>query len=50
MEKTVENNFMQKLVVNTLFQEKNQHHNQEDGSREHENWTRIGSYDQLLAW
>ena len=32
--KTLENNFMQRLVVNTLFQEKLDHHNQEDGSRE----------------
>ena len=26
------------------------HHNQEDGSRETQNWTRAGSYDQLLVW
>ena len=32
--KTLENNFMQWLVVNTLFQGKTDHHNQEDGSRE----------------
>ena len=32
--KTLENNFMQWLVVNTLFQEMTKHHNQEDGSRE----------------
>ena len=31
--KTLENNFMQWLVVNTLFQEKMDHHNQEDGSK-----------------
>ena len=31
--KTLENNFMQWLVVNTLFQGKMDHHNQEDGSR-----------------
>ena len=31
---TMENNFMQKLVVNTLFQEVTDHHNQKDGSRE----------------
>ena len=34
---------MQKLVVNTLFQEMTSHHNQKDGFREHENWTRIGN-------
>ena len=32
--KTLENNFMQWPVVNTLFQGKMDHHNQEDGSRE----------------
>ena len=31
--KTLENNFMQWPVVNTLFQEKMDHHNQEDGSK-----------------
>ena len=34
MTKTLENNFTQWLVVNTLFQEMMDHHNQEDGSRE----------------
>ena len=34
MTKTLENNFMQWLVVNTLFQEMMDHHNQKDGSRE----------------
>ena len=48
--RTMENNFMQRLVVNTLFEEKMDHHNQEDGSTETQNWTRVGSYDQLLAW
>ena len=49
--KTLENNFMQWLVVNTLFQEMMDHHNQKDGSGEaHENWTRAGSNDQLLVW
>ena len=39
---------MQQLVVNTLFQEMMDHHNQEDGFREtRENWTRAGSHDQL---
>ena len=32
--KTLENNFMQWLVVNTLFQEGTDHHNQKDGSKE----------------
>ena len=31
---------MQWLVVNTLFQETTKHHNQDDGSRKHKNWTR----------
>ena len=26
------------------------HHNQEDGFWETRNWTRAGSYDQLLVW
>ena len=33
-QKTMENNFTQRLVVNTLFQEVTDHHNQKDGSRE----------------
>ena len=32
--KEMENNSMQRLVVNTLFQEVTDHHNQKDGSRE----------------
>ena len=32
--KTLENNFLQWLVVDTLFQEVTDHHNQEDGSKE----------------
>ena len=31
---TMENNLIQRLVVNTLFQEVTDHHNQKDGSRE----------------
>ena len=38
---------MRRLVVNTLFQEMMDHHNQKDGFRKHENWTRIENYDQL---
>ena len=34
MTKTLDNNFMQWPVVNTVFQEMMGHHNQEDGSRE----------------
>ena len=34
----MENNFMQRLVVNTLFQEVTDHHNHKDGFR----WTKIG--------
>ena len=36
--KTLENNFMQWLVVNALFEEMMDHHNQEDGSRETQKW------------
>ena len=50
MTSTLENNFMQWSVVNTLFQEKMDHHNEEDGSRNTKNWTRAGSHDQFLAW
>ena len=38
---------MQKLVVNTLFQEVTDH-KMDPGK--HENWTRIGNYDQLSIW
>ena len=31
---TMDNNFMQRLVVNTLFKEVTDHHNQQAGSRE----------------
>ena len=34
MTKDTGNNFMQRLVVNTLFQVKTDHHNQKDGFRE----------------
>ena len=41
---------MQWPVVNTLFQGKMDHHNQEGGSRETQIGTRAGSHDQLFAW
>ena len=43
--------FMQWLVVNTLFQEKMDHHNQEGGSGEKQkNWTRAESNLQFPTW
>ena len=41
---------MQRLVVNTLFQDMMDHHNQKDGSRETQKLDRIGSNDQLPVW
>ena len=43
-------NSMRRLVVNILFQEMTDRHNQKNRSREAQNWTRTGSYDQLLVW
>ena len=49
--RTLENNFMQWLVVNTLFQEMMDHQNQKGWIWwKHENWTRDGSNDQLPVW
>ena len=43
-------NFMQWHVVNTFFQERKSHHNQNHGSKGNtQNWGRIGSCNQLLA-
>ena len=36
--KTLENNSLRRLVVNTLFQEVTNHHNQKDGFSETQEW------------
>ena len=51
MTKDTGEQFYAMAVANTLFQEKKKkHHNKRMDPREHQNWTRAGSYDQLLVW
>ena len=42
--------FYAKACREYTLQEMTNHHNQKDGFRKHENWTRVGSHDQLPVW
>ena len=47
MTKDTKNSSLRELVVNTLFQEMMNCHNQKMDSGKHKNWIRIGNQDKL---